>query len=30
LFSSYAPNYTPDGQTIISVLGDDELEKRFK
>ena len=30
LFSSTAPNYTPDGQLIISVLNDDEFEKRFK
>ncbi len=30
LFSSKAPNYTPDGQIIISILNDDELEKRFK
>jgi len=30
LFSSTAPNYTPDGQIIISVLSDEEFEKRFK
>jgi len=30
LFSSTTPNYTPDGQIIISVLSDDEFEKRFK
>jgi len=30
LFSSTAPNYTPDGQIIISILNDDEFEKRFK
>ena len=29
LFSSTAPNYTPDGQIIISVLSDEEFEKRF-
>ncbi len=30
LFSSTSPNYTPDGQIIISVLSDEEFEKRFK
>ena len=30
LFSSTAPNYTPDGQIIISVFSDEEFEKRFK
>lgn len=30
LFSSSSPNYTPDGKLIISLLNDDELEKRFK
>jgi len=30
LFSSTAPNYTPDGQIIISVLSDEEFERRFK
>jgi len=30
LFSSAAPNYTPDGQIIISILSDEEFEKRFK
>ena len=30
LFSSSSPNYTPDGQIIISVLNDDEFEKRFR
>ncbi|RHJ90336.1 DNA mismatch repair endonuclease MutL [Parabacteroides bouchesdurhonensis] len=30
LFSCSESNLTPDGKTIISVLTDDELEKRFK
>lgn len=30
LFSSSSSNYTPDGKLIISVMTDDELEKRFK
>ncbi|WP_099463577.1 MULTISPECIES: DNA mismatch repair endonuclease MutL [Parabacteroides] len=30
LFSSPESNLTPDGKTIISMLTDDELEKRFK
>jgi DNA mismatch repair protein MutL len=30
LFSSSAPNFTPDGKIIVSVLSDEELEKRFK
>ncbi len=30
LFESFSPTYTPDGKTIISVIDDDELEKRFK
>ncbi|WP_297903017.1 DNA mismatch repair endonuclease MutL [uncultured Parabacteroides sp.] len=30
LFSSPDSNLTPDGKTIISMLTDDELEKRFK
>jgi DNA mismatch repair protein MutL len=30
LFASSAPNYTPDGKPIISILSDDELSKRFK
>ena len=30
LFSSTVPNYTPDGQIIISVVSDEEFEKRFK
>lgn len=30
LFSSSSSNYTPDGKTIITILGEEELEKRFK
>ena len=30
LFSSSMPNYTPDGKTIISVLSNEEIFKRFK
>ena len=30
LFSTSMPNYTPDGKTIISVLSNDEILKRFK
>lgn len=30
LFSSSSSNYTPDGKTIISVLTEEELGKRFK
>lgn len=30
LFSSSSSNYTPDGKLIISVVTDDELDKRFK
>lgn len=30
LFSMEANNLTPDGKTIMSVLADDELNKRFK
>ncbi|MDR0430257.1 MAG: DNA mismatch repair endonuclease MutL [Tannerellaceae bacterium] len=30
LFSSSSPTYTPDGKRILSILTDDELEKRFK
>ena len=29
LFVSSSPNYTPDGKSIISILSDDELTKRF-
>lgn len=30
LFVSQMPNLTPDGKTIISIIGMDELEKKFK
>ena len=30
LLTSVTPNYTPDGKTVLSVLTDEELEKRFK
>ncbi len=30
LFALTSPNYTPDGLLIISIMSDDELEKRFK
>lgn len=30
LFASVAPNYTPDGKTILSVISNDEIGKRFK
>jgi len=30
LFSSAAPNYTPDGKLIMYIMPDDELEKKFK
>jgi DNA mismatch repair protein MutL len=30
LFSSPAPNYTPDGKLIVSLLPEEELSKRFK
>jgi DNA mismatch repair protein MutL len=30
LFVSSSPNYTPDGKTIISILSEEELSKRFK
>ncbi|MCL1938821.1 MAG: DNA mismatch repair endonuclease MutL [Candidatus Azobacteroides sp.] len=29
LFSSSSPNYTPDGKLILSILSDEEIEKRF-
>ena len=29
LFASSAPNHTPDGQTVLSVITMDEIEKRF-
>lgn len=30
LFACHLPNYTPDGNIIISVISDDEIEKRMK
>ena len=30
LFASSGPNYTPDGKCIISILGEEEIEKRFR
>jgi len=30
LFASSGPNYTPDGKPILSILSEEELEKRFK
>lgn len=30
LFACHLPNYTPDGNTIISVISDDEIAKRMK
>ncbi|MCL1933116.1 MAG: DNA mismatch repair endonuclease MutL [Candidatus Azobacteroides sp.] len=30
LFASSGPNYTPDGKSILSILGEDEIGKRFK
>jgi DNA mismatch repair protein MutL len=30
LFASSGSNYTPDGKTILTILSDDELGKRFK
>jgi len=30
LFASSGPNYTPDGKCILSILNEDEIEKRFK
>ena len=30
LFASSGPNYTPDGKCILSILSEDEIEKRFK
>lgn len=30
LFSSSSSNHTPDGKTIITILAEEELEKRFK
>ncbi len=30
LFASSSPNYTPDGKLIISLLSDEDIDKRFK
>ena len=30
LLTSAAPNYTPDGKTVLAMMGEDELEKLFK
>ena len=30
LFASSGPNYTPDGKCILSILSEEELEKRFR
>lgn len=30
LFACPTPNYTPDGKTILSVLKEEEIDKRFK
>ena len=30
LFASSGPNYTPDGKCILSILSEEEMEKRFK
>ena len=30
LFSAPAPNYTPDGKTVLSLINDDEIEKLFR
>ena len=30
LLTSAAPNYTPDGQTVLAMMGEDEWEKLFK
>ena len=30
LLTSAAPNYTPDGRTVLAMMGEDELEKLFK
>ena len=30
LLTSVAPNYTPDGKTVLAMMGEDELEKLFK
>jgi DNA mismatch repair protein MutL len=30
LFASSGPNYTPDGKSILSIIGEGDLEKRFR
>ena len=30
LLTSTSPNYTPDGKTVLAMMGEDELEKLFK
>ena len=30
LFASSGPNYTPDGKSILSILSEEEVEKRFR
>ena len=30
LFASSGPNYTPDGKAILSILGEEEIERRFR
>lgn len=30
LFACHTPNYTPDGKKIISVINDEEIDKKFK
>lgn len=30
LFKCQSPNYTPDGRTVISIIDNEELEKRFR
>ena len=30
LLTSASPNYTPDGKTVLAMMGEDELEKLFK
>ena len=30
LFSAPAPNYTPDGKTVLALMNDDEIEKLFR
>jgi DNA mismatch repair protein MutL len=30
LFACRMPNYSPDGKAIITIIGDDEIEKKFR